>query len=80
MMLFSLLFALALARITEHRPARRRALLAAVGVALAFELTPFPRPLYSARIPDLYRTIANDPRDVRVLELPYGFDPSYLAV
>jgi hypothetical protein len=73
MMLFSLLFALALVRITEHRPARRRAVLVAVGAALAFELTPFPRPLYSARVPDLYRTIANDPREVRVLELPYGF-------
>ena len=48
MMLFSLLFALALAHITAHRPRRRRAVLAAVGLALLFELSPFPRPLYSA--------------------------------
>jgi hypothetical protein len=73
MMLFSLLFALALARITAHRPARRRAVLTAVGLALVFELSPFPRPLYSAHVPDVYRTIANDPRDVRVLNLPFGF-------
>ena len=73
MMLFSLLFALALARITAHRPARRRAVLAAIGLALVFELSPFPRPLYSAHVPDVFRTIANDPRDVRVLNLPFGF-------
>jgi hypothetical protein len=73
MMLFLLLFALALARITAHRPARRRMVLTAVGLALVFELSPFPRPLYSAHVPDVYRTIANDPRDVRVLNLPFGF-------
>jgi hypothetical protein len=47
--------------------------LAAIGLALVFELTPFPRPLYSARVPEVFRTIANDPRDVRVLNLPFGF-------
>jgi len=40
---------------------------------LMLELMPVPRPLYSARVPEVYRTIARDPRDVRVLELPLGF-------
>ena len=73
MMTFSLVFALALGRITARHPARRQALLAMIGLALGFELTPFPRPMHSARVPDVYRTIASDPRDVRVLGLPLGF-------
>ncbi len=36
------------------------------------ELFPAPRTLYSAEIPALYRTIAADPRAVRVVELPFG--------
>jgi hypothetical protein len=44
----------------------------AVGFALAFELLPVPRTLYSAEIPSPYRTIAADTRPVRVLELPFG--------
>jgi hypothetical protein len=70
---FSVVFALALARITSRHPAYRRAIIAFVGVALLFELTPYRRALYSARVPDVFRIIANDPRDVRVLELPLGF-------
>ena len=57
----------------SHRYARaRRPLLAAAGLALALELLPIPRTLYSARIPAIYDIIASDPRPVRVLELPYG--------
>ena len=47
-------------------------ILGVVGFALAFELLPIPRTLYSAEIPPIYRTIAADPRPVRVLELPFG--------
>ncbi len=72
MMAFSMLFGLALARITRQHPARRRVLLLVVGLALAFELSPFPRQMYPATVPDIYAQIANDPRDVRVLELPFG--------
>jgi hypothetical protein len=72
-MVFSMLFGLALNEIGQRRPGARRALLAAVGVVLLFELMPFPRQLYAANVPDVYRTIASDPRDVRVLELPFGF-------
>jgi hypothetical protein len=72
MMAFSMLFGLALAHIARRHPARRRALLLAVGVALAFELSPFPRQTYSASVPDIYTKIANDRRDVRVLNLPFG--------
>jgi hypothetical protein len=37
-----------------------------------FELTALPRPLFSAAVPSVYRTIAADPRDVSVLDLPFG--------
>ena len=72
MMLLALLFAAALRRITHAHPAARRRVLAAVTLALMFELSPYPRTLYSARIPAVYRAIAADPRDIRVLELPLG--------
>jgi len=39
---------------------------------LIFELVPAPRTLYSAEIPSIYRTIAADPRPVRIVELPFG--------
>ncbi|HEY7473987.1 MAG TPA: hypothetical protein VH679_03180 [Vicinamibacterales bacterium] len=69
---FCVLLAFALAAITARYPRRRPWMLWAVGVALAFELLPVPRTLYSAEIPSVYRTIAADTRPVRVLELPLG--------
>ena len=72
-MVFAVLFALALCHIGARFPAYRRVVLAAVTGLLLFELSPFPRPLYSARVPDVYRIIANDPRHIRVLNLPVGF-------
>ena len=72
MMAFALVFGLALAHLGRVRPERRGALLAGVGCLLAFELAPFPRTLYSARVPAVYQQIADDPRDVAVLEIPFG--------
>lgn len=72
MMAFAMVFGLALAHIASSHPKRRRIVLALVGLALAFELAPFPRRTYGASIPDIYQAIANDPREVRVLELPTG--------
>ncbi len=72
MMGFSILFGLALARITSRHPSHRRALLLVTGLALALELSPFPRTTYTAVVPEIYARIADDPRDVRVLELPFG--------
>jgi hypothetical protein len=69
---FSVVFGLALARIARRHPSCRRALLVVVGAALAFELAPFPRTTHSAHVPDIYGIVADDPRDVRVLELPFG--------
>ena len=69
---FCVIFAAALAALTSRQPGRRRLILGVVGFALAFELLPIPRTLYSAEIPPIYRTIAADPRPVRVLELPFG--------
>ena len=72
MLMVAILFGAALTWLGRQRPPRRRALLAAVGVLLIFELLPAPIPLYSAAVPDLYRRIAAAPDDVRVLELPFG--------
>lgn len=69
---FSILFGLALRHVTNRWPARRPLMLAAVGLALLFELAPAPRALYPAQIPDIYRIIADDPREIRILELPFG--------
>ena len=69
---FCVLLAFALVALTKHQPRRRGLILWAVGCALAFELLPVPRTLYSAEIPSVYRTIAADPRPIRVLELPFG--------
>jgi hypothetical protein len=71
-MAVAVLFASALAALTRRAPARRRAILAVVGVALACELWSAPRPLFSATIPDVYEIIRRDPRPVSVLELPFG--------
>lgn len=69
----ALLFALALAYVTTRYPMRRRAILMGVGVLMLVELSPAPRTLYSAELPAIYHTIANDPDDtVRVLGLPFG--------
>jgi len=68
----ALLMAGALAALGTRWPDRRRAITALVAVLLAIELWPAPRTLYSATISPVYDTIAADPRDVRVLTLPFG--------
>ena len=72
MMGVAVLFGLALAAILQRRPQRAHWILGGVAVALAVELWPVPRTLYDATIPAIYRTVAADPRPVRVLELPFG--------
>jgi signal transduction histidine kinase len=67
-----MLMAGALAAMGAQWPQRRRAIVAVVAALLAFELFPAPRPLYSAAISSVFDTIAADPRDVRVLSLPFG--------
>ena len=73
MIAFAVIFALALRHVRERWGDRRGLVLAVVAVLLAFELAPLPRPLYATAVPEIYRTIASDPRDVRVLGLPLGF-------
>ena len=68
----AVLFAAALAWLGQRYPHRRRLILAAAVLLLAFELLPAPRPLYSAHIPSIYRHVAAAPAESRVLELPYG--------
>lgn len=72
MLLFSVLFAASLRRLTAAHRAHRRWVLASIGALLLFELAPSPRTLYAAGIPRIYQTIAADPRPVRVLEMPFG--------
>jgi len=47
-------------------------LTAAATVLLLLETLPAPRTLHSAAVPSVYRIIAEDPRAVRVLNLPFG--------
>lgn len=68
----SVLFALALRALVDRRPAFRVPLLAIVSGLLVFELCPAPKPLHDGIVPAIYSKIASDPRDVRVLELPFG--------
>ncbi len=72
MMGAAVLFAVALRSIGQAHPRHRRVILAGVGTSLLLGLWPVPRPLYSARIPAIYEQIAQDSRDVRVLEIPFG--------
>jgi hypothetical protein len=72
MMAFAIVFALALRHVGNRWPERRRLLLGAVAVLLAFELAPLPRRLHAAPVPDIYQIIAADPRDVRVMGIPLG--------
>jgi len=67
----SMLLAMALQHL-RAAPGRHRLVTACVGALLIFEMFPGPRVMYSAKIPDVYRIIAADARDVRVLNLPFG--------
>ena len=62
----------ALASMGARWPQRRRLILSLATVLLFAELWPAPRTLYSAEISSVYDTIADDPRPVRVLTLPFG--------
>jgi hypothetical protein len=68
----AILMAGALAALGERWPQRRRLIGAIVAALLIFELWPAPRALYSAEISSVYDRIAEDPRPVRVLVLPFG--------
>ncbi len=72
MLAVSVLFALALKAIAERQSARQRMVMAFAGLALVVELCPAPRVLHDGTAPAIYAQIAADPRDVRVLELPFG--------
>ncbi|HUE89824.1 MAG TPA: hypothetical protein VMO26_27415 [Vicinamibacterales bacterium] len=68
----AIMLAGALAALGRRFPPHRRVVAGTVGVFLVLELAPVPRTLYSASIPSVYQTIADDPRPVRVLHLPFG--------
>ncbi len=67
----AMLFCLVLAEMRKR--SSRPALLACIaGALLMFELLPAPRRLYSAEVPKVFHTIRQDPRPLRVLNLPFG--------
>jgi hypothetical protein len=72
MLVFAVLVASALTWLGRQHPKRRRMLLACAGVLLCAELWPAPRPMYSAAIPRFYETVAAEPGEIRVLQLPFG--------
>jgi hypothetical protein len=67
----AVLCAAALARLlsTSRRPGLT---LSVVTAALLVELSPLPRVVYPAEIPEVYAVVARDPGDVAVLEIPFG--------
>ncbi|HVL66509.1 MAG TPA: hypothetical protein VM364_04515 [Vicinamibacterales bacterium] len=76
---FAILVALGMAallgfvlRELRTRTSRPRLLTAAVTAVLVVELLPAPRTLHSAEVPSVYQVIAQDPRRVVVLDLPFG--------
>lgn len=73
MMALAIVFAQCVAFLLQRHPSRKPVLITAIGLALAVELSPVPRVLYDARIPSIYKTIAADPRVLRIMELPLGF-------
>ena len=74
----SMLLSLALAAVRQ-RFGRPRLVAALVSGLLILELWPSPRPLFSAEIPALYRVMAEDPRPVRLLNLPFGLQDGLSA-
>jgi hypothetical protein len=77
---FAVLFATALTWMGRRWPERRKVLLATVSALIFFELLAAPRQLYSAAVPDIYRVVAAEPGDVRVLELPFGVRDGTLSI
>lgn len=71
-LMLAVLFASALGWLIQRHERRARVVLTAVGVVLAFELLPLPRPMYSAAIPSIFKRVAAAPDDAVVLNLPFG--------
>jgi hypothetical protein len=71
MMGVSMLLAFAI-RDLRARARRPWLVVGAIAALLVFELLPAPRTLNAAVVPMVYRLVADDPRPVRVLTLPFG--------
>ena len=69
---FSLLFGFAVNALSHRMAHMRWAAGALLTAALAIELLPAPRTLYSAAVPMVYEMIASDNESGRLLELPTG--------
>jgi hypothetical protein len=70
---FSLLFAFAIDVLRRRQQLAGPLAAGILSAALAIELLPSPRPLYSARVPDIYRRVkAEGEEPGRLLVLPTG--------
>ena len=69
---FAVLLASALRALSTHKGARRRRLLAGVGLAMSVELLAAPRPLFSAAVPKVYQRIAANIARVSIVEREIG--------
>lgn len=67
----SMLLAMSIQRLRQGS-ARPNLLAGAIALLLLFELWPAPRLVADGRIPQIFQIIADDPRVVRVLDLPFG--------
>jgi hypothetical protein len=69
----TMLFVVALSRARAQLGRERgNAVVALCALGLVIELAPMPRTVYAANPPSVYDVVASDPRDVRVMELPFG--------
>jgi hypothetical protein len=80
MLALAILFAAAMNFLRETGMTGRPWLRWAIGAAVMLELLPIPRDVYSARFPAIYDRVAADPRDIRVLELPFGVRDGIFSV
>jgi hypothetical protein len=71
MLCVAMLLGLAVRHLRE-RSARPRLIAGVIGALLIFEMMPAPRVLHSARVPSFFSIVAEDPRPLRVLQLPFG--------
>jgi hypothetical protein len=75
MLSLAVLAALGLQGALRGLPTRRGVLVASLGVALVcFEFLPVPYPLAEVEVPSFYKTLAAEPEEYAILELPMNWD------
>ena len=80
MLCLAVLAALGLQGVLRRLPARRGIFVASLGVALVcLEFLPVPYPLTEVEVPSFYESLAAEPEEYAILELPMNWDrPAHL--